>query len=110
MREGLGREVYSLVDSVPDLAPILREHLEDNNGELLPHVFFGDVTRWAVRQDERDAESIDALLATLEIDYANGDDAVRELIVVSFLENLPLDSGIRSRLGSHLRAAQGAEG
>jgi len=91
MSDSANREVNSLVDSVPDLLPVLREHLEDNNGELLPHVCFGEVTRWAVKQDELGAASVDALLATLELDYANGDDAVRELIVVSFLKNLPLN-------------------
>jgi hypothetical protein len=40
--------VREIVERFPKLSPLLREHLHDNSGELLPHVFFGDLTRYAV--------------------------------------------------------------
>ena len=39
--------ISTLVLEIPELRPMLDGHLRDNDGELLPHVFFGDVTRWA---------------------------------------------------------------
>ena len=33
-----------LADEVPEIKTIINEHLRDND-ELLPYVFFGDVTR-----------------------------------------------------------------
>ena len=40
--------VTQLVKDFPVLRPLLDEHLEEN-GELLPHVFFGGLTDWLVR-------------------------------------------------------------
>lgn len=87
------------------------EHIEDNVGELLPHVFLADATRllisffgeglsaWGQLQD---------VLDFLEGSFRDGDDETKELIAVSFLENLPVDgelgSGIRELLGPELRA------
>jgi hypothetical protein len=55
-----------LVSRHSDLAPILDEHLRDN-GELLPHVFFGDVTRYASELARRgDTGRLDPLLTDLD--------------------------------------------
>ena len=79
-----------LVEDIPELAPILQEHLEDNFDEMLPHVFFGDVTRWVDDALASDPQSAPAreLLARLDQAATDGDDNVKELIAVSFLENL----------------------
>jgi hypothetical protein len=39
--------VERLVGHFPRLQPLLTEHLDDNFDELLPIVFFGDLTRLA---------------------------------------------------------------
>jgi hypothetical protein len=96
------------------LGALLEEHLRDNKGEVLPHVFFGDATRYILslvgsskkaglspRRELRD------ILAYLEEPYSGGDSEVQELISASFLENLPrIDeavSQIRQMLGPNLR-------
>jgi hypothetical protein len=109
MSNSTKRAVNGLVTTIPELQPILREHTDDNGGELLPHVFLGEATRWAVAQYELDPLSIGKFLTALDNEYAGGDASVRELIVVSFLENLPLDSGIRMKLGRHLATAERAD-
>jgi hypothetical protein len=38
----------------PDPFTLLDEHVEDNFGEILPHVFFGDLTRFIVSTYERE--------------------------------------------------------
>lgn len=111
--------IERLVGKHPRLMPILEEHVSDNFAEILPHLFFGDLTRYIVSrflQQESGAspESINAraecrrLLIDLEEAYAAGDEEIQELISVSFLENLPRPgeegSGVRAWLGRELAA------
>lgn len=101
--------VRSLVADVPELEPILAEHLADFD-ELLPHVFFGELTRWA-EQPSTTHTSLRRLLDRLDTGYADAGVDVRELITVSFLENLAEGSPLGSVLGPTLWAAlQSREG
>lgn len=114
MSERAASFVRAMVACFPGLSALLEEHVKDNLGELLPHVFFGDVARYILslllaasggglppRRELRD------ILAYLEEAYAGGDEEVRELIAVSFLENLPRpgesSAEIREMLGPNLR-------
>lgn len=98
--------VRSMVARFPTLSALLEEHLEDNLGEILPHVFFGDVTRYVLslllaasggglppRRELRD------ILDFLEEAYSGSSEELRELISASFLENLPRpgETGARIR-------------
>ncbi|HYT80002.1 MAG TPA: hypothetical protein VEQ37_12250 [Actinomycetota bacterium] len=79
----------------PALGPILEEHLSDKGGELLPHLLFGEVTRYAAdlaRRAEEEPEADEELRWLLaDLDAAimpnGGDDPVDNLIWVSFVEN-----------------------
>ena len=101
-----------LVVRHPGLAPILERHLTDND-ELLAHVLFGDVTRYASDLARRaDTEpKADAQLSSLLKDLDTGvlpegeDDPDDNLVWVSFVENaqgLPGDpeEQLRERLRS----------
>jgi hypothetical protein len=92
--------VDRLVERFGWLEPLLREHLADNFGEVLPHLFLGDVTRylvtrmiheWQANPDEAAAarNEVDEMLDALEQEFMAGDEEVEDLIAVSFLENLP---------------------
>ena len=94
----------------PGLAPILEEHLNDYD-ELLSHVLFGDVTRYAADLARRAAEEPEAeaeLLRLLEdLDRAilpegQEDDPVNNVVWVSFVENASTDADepLRTRLRS----------
>jgi hypothetical protein len=90
-----------LVASEPALQPVLDEH-ERDNGELLPHVLFGDITRWVVEHPANPR-----LLGVLERHLGDGDAYVRDLLLASFVENLldePIDH-LRDSLGPRLSAA-----
>ena len=105
----------SLVARFPSLKEPLEEHAQANGGEILPHVFLGEVTRYALsllslvhgsanlgrRRELRE------MLDYLEEVYARGDEELRELISVSFLENLPLPdeegAQIRDMVGQNLK-------
>lgn len=76
-----------------------REHLADNYGEVLPHILMGDFTRWFIDQcrtavglTETEAERarVRRVAQFLDEEYESGPHYVRELLFVSFLENLHL--------------------
>jgi len=96
--------VHDLVSAVPELRPLLDEHLADNYGELLPHVLFGDITRWVGSAVEHgvDLNAANQLLALLDSAYADHGDDVCNLITVSFLESL--DPAVVNLLSARLRA------
>ena len=101
--------VDRLVEACAALKPLFDEHLEDNFGEVLPHVFLGEVTRHLVGEAAGDAGSrtVEAALRQLEDEFASGTEEVKELIAVSFLENLPESPepglAVRLRLGPSLK-------
>ncbi len=106
--------VQALVERSPSLAPLLEEHLRDNFGELLPHIFLGDVVRWVLTlmATARAEGSLTAqrelreFLCRLEDTYASGNEELQELLSMSFLENLPRSgedgAEIRNQLGPTL--------
>jgi hypothetical protein len=72
-------------------------------GELLPHVLFGDITRWAVTQDPR-SFALARLLGLLDDAYAAGPVEVVNLVTVSFVELLE-ETPVWHRLSPRLAAA-----
>jgi len=105
--------VQKLVSEVPVLQNAHQEHVT-YFGELLPHVLMGDITRVAadlhgraLAGDTVADQALDSLLAKLERGLDDDGGSVRELIVVSFLENLDLEGyagdDFRRRLGSSLQ-------
>lgn len=94
---------------VPALEPVFLNHVHANSPNLLPHVFFGGVTRFVVsgfaEHPERRADA-EKILVLLEEAIASPDDAVQNLVSVSFCENLlgekPLEA-IRAAMGPRLR-------
>lgn len=105
-----GDVVPALVAQLPEFAPLLEEHLHDNFGELLPHVFFGAVTRHVL---ERTAASVDKsedwlkkVTAFMCQVFEHGDEGAQNLVAVSFVENLdppsPGAARVTAMLSPHL--------
>jgi hypothetical protein len=91
---------HDLAAVAPAVAALLREHRAEYDGDVLAHVFVADVTRWLAANGP-DA----AVLGALERHLAGGDAEVRNVIALSFLENLePGDEPVRAALGPRLRA------
>jgi hypothetical protein len=70
--------------------------VEANVGEVLPHVLFGDLTHFvlASRRD-RHQDIVDRALSFLESGLVDGDDQVKELVAVSFVESVgPWDASM----------------
>ncbi len=75
----------------PDLQEIWVAHVTENLGSPLPHLFMGEIAEWFVGTSTNETLSADRveLCRLLEAALAEGDSIVRELIQVSFIENLP---------------------
>jgi hypothetical protein len=87
----------------PELRERLDEHLDDNNGEVLPHVVMADYERWAESALASSDPQLSEFLDLLEDAYRSGGPEVEELISVSFLEHLPRPG----KAGSQLRELVG---
>ena len=106
--------VRNLVRLVPSLLPAMDEHLKDND-EMLPHVFFGDLTRVVVNMQKMSDENqryddhdLDAILQYLEEGIKSTSPEIRELISASFIENLvpglPHITSLKTRMGRELKS------
>lgn len=110
MRAGEVAFVGALAREVPELLPLLQEHLDDYDG-LLPHVWLGDVTRWAIQQFKANPAdpSLKKTLKLMEQTLSReGAQAEQELVSASFVENLPrpddAEAGILEMAGPSVRA------
>lgn len=103
----------ALLMIAPDLQSDYEEHVAEN-GEVLPHVFMGDVSRFVIqlyrRSESHPGGDEDVLLKQVLDLFENamhsGSREIREVISASFLENIALDASaspsLRLRLGSSL--------
>jgi hypothetical protein len=98
------------VDEVPGLRAEWQAHLNDYD-EPLPHVFFGsDVCRYAVSVANSDNDDeIARFSAAIERLSASGDDDIRNIIHVSFAENLVWGDEREQRALARLRPGFGPE-
>jgi hypothetical protein len=115
MRERDVQFIQDLAAAFPVLRPMLAEHLDDNFGAVLPHLFLADVLRLLLaRIDEAgvdDRGEVANILSFLEDAFSAGDAERQELISTGFVENLPRvgepGDGIRRMLGPELRDEAG---
>ncbi len=95
----------ALVWAFPELLDELGEHLADNDGELLPHVFMASVERWAETLVSDRRSDLDRLLTVLADGYDAGHESVQNLVDVSFVENLPYPDEPNAEIRGMLPAA-----
>lgn len=92
-----------------ELIPILEEHLDEQEGEVLPHLLMADIERWAEKavSDPQERSLLERVLGFIELEYPGADEETQELIVVSFLEHFPRPNcpgaELRSLVGPNLR-------
>jgi hypothetical protein len=80
--------IDALRSTVPEFGPTIDDHVEEC-GETLPHVLFGDLTRFLLAAHARgDADVELRSLAILDEALREGDDQVQNLVAVSFVENV----------------------
>ena len=88
--------IEELLRLLPQLKSIYNEHLADNDDTLLPHVFMGDVTRFVIAETKKSKrrDILQRLFVHLEEGLKGGPKEVKELIVVSFVENLTGETAV----------------
>jgi len=73
---------------VPEVEPTVREHLGDNDGEMLLHLLTADLRRLAIAWfSAAQDEPLHRLLDVVATGLSQGDDHVQNAIVVSFVED-----------------------
>jgi hypothetical protein len=105
--------VCALIWARDELTPLLQEHLDDQHGEILPHLLIADIERWSETQIEHHPQGTPALRVVLDIIERaltlHAGSAVGGLILVSFIEHLPMPeepgSELRKFLGPMTLAA-----
>jgi hypothetical protein len=90
-----------LAAAVPSFAAAVEEHQRDY-GEVLPHLLFGDLTRFVLQASERgDTETVDRSLLFLSKAIQSSDMRVENLVAVSFVENVgPRDPSVAAFIES----------
>lgn len=98
----------NLVFEIPEFKEILIKH-KNENGTVLPHVLFGDFTRFVIdhyRKSKNDSKSkiiFEKSLDFIENLLNSGDEKLEELAQVSFLENLLQAEEDYEEIKKHLR-------
>jgi len=84
-----------LLQRLPELERLHEEHIKDND-VLLPFVFLSEIVRYleANYENDLDAKFLEELISLLNASFEEADDELKELISVSFLENLSKDNDI----------------
>lgn len=80
--------VSRLVLTSPELTKVYRQHIEDQ-GELLPHVLMGEITRLVIASAiNKQVDWLPKLLQQLEVGLVSGNADIADLVGVSFVENM----------------------
>ena len=85
--------VMRLIDRAPELRSHLDRHLADEDGDLMPYLFMGEVAQWLSATSMQHQVHACDVLAWLEAEYVGGDFEVRNLIDVGIVEMLPATPG-----------------
>lgn len=86
--------VDQLRRAVPEFESHCRAHREEYQGQVFPHILFGDFTRFVLAAwDRGDRALVDRSLRFLETVLDVGDDHARGLVAVSFVENVAASAG-----------------
>jgi hypothetical protein len=108
MRAGAVSMICALVYQFRSMLPLLALHLEENDGQVLPHLVMSDIVRWMVEIRQSQPDVCRDVLAWLEGAYEVGEEYERDVIATSGVEMIP-DPGdpgaeLRDLLGPHLRS------
>lgn len=83
------------------IAPVFQEHREKYGNNILPHVFFGDLVRTmeeSVVSNNLSEVELSKFIDDMEHYLEYGGEAIQELIVVSFLENIEKNTLLHTKV------------
>jgi hypothetical protein len=94
----------ALVKRVPALEPLMKKHLEEEEGEVLSYMFIADVAQWAEANAITNEESVRQIIAVLNDGLDRGEGDVPNLIVVGFVEAMYPDTPLFPLVTGSLKA------
>lgn len=81
--------IDSLKNINQDIKNIYNDHISDYD-EILEHLLLADITRYLISNiDKSNNQTCIDLIGFINTAYSKGDDGLKELVSLSFLENLP---------------------
>ncbi len=97
---------------MPPLRDVLGEHLKLAEGEVLPHLMMQDLMEWMLETFRTSGPNgrTHQLLSILDAGYREASDALRDVMIMGFLEHIPGYAGRvpdPEGLGSLVRAGLG---
>jgi hypothetical protein len=96
-----------LVEKVPFARPVYEQHLRDN-GEVLPHVLMADLRRMFVNLVQAgDDDDVKRFLEAIEALASSPADSIRNVVDVSFIEDLVLGDSDEVRALNEVREKLG---
>lgn len=96
-----------LVTTVPALEPLMRAHLDDMGGELLPYLLLADVARRCAEEATTSPDVVGEVVTWLEEQDEVAAPPERDLIAPGFVEAIPFPpegEALLRRLGPELAA------
>lgn len=96
-----------LCAEVPMTREVFTEHLDEYDGELVPHLLMADLTRWA-EDSTRAGGDVRPFIYFLSQQLGPAVGNVRDLILASFIEQLEPHSPLLRLLPDNLRRARSA--
>ena len=89
MSEDVKLEIVRISREFNELLPLFLDHLENYEGEIIPHIFFADLCRFILDLDVS-SDLVSRVLNKLESKFSIiEDDPTSNAIAVSFVEHLP---------------------
>lgn len=86
--------VDQLLAAVPEIEPVVSEHLEDQDGELLLHLLMSDLLRFAVHASRAgEGDVLPRLLAVVDRSLREGDNSVENAVALSFVAHVGYGAG-----------------
>ncbi len=107
MTRAYAQVIERLRGAVPEFGIVIDDHLAFYD-EPLPHVLYGDLTRFVVAAHDRgESELVERCLSFLDAELREGDAETRNLVEASFVENIgPGDGAMGSFIGTWPAALQ----
>lgn len=86
--------MLALLTDVPELGDLIAGHLDDYDGDVLPHLLLPDVLRFSVAQfHAKNLEVMSRCLDVVDRALRDGDEAVANAVAVSFVEHVGFGPG-----------------
>ena len=101
----INKMIEELVKLIPQEQDKIKKHIEENNGEILGHIYFGDEFTNSLidlLKENKELDKIKNYCNFIEYMWENGDEEVLNIVDVTILESLSDDREIWNNFGKNI--------